>query len=148
MKGRDHTSCAGDSGGPVFNKDGVAFGIVIAKAKANRCSLSKVVDRDRTGSFLTAIREAEKFLKAKVLTEDPIAPDVPGHPTADTREGGILISWTESAGLGVSYEVDRRVPGQKFELITVTESLEYFDSVLDLPPGVGILLSGTGGQQR
>ncbi len=135
MKGRDHTSCAGDSGGPVFNKDGVAFGIVIAKAKVNRCSLSKVVDRDRTGSFLTAIREAEKFLKAKVLTEDPIAPDVPGHPTADTREGGILISWTESAGLGVSYEVDRRVPGQKFELITVTESLEYFDSVLDLPPG-------------
>ncbi len=111
--------CAGDSGGPLYNAAGVAYGIL--RGGHGRCSYD-----GSTGTF-SAIREAEAYLDVKVLTEDPVPPSSPLTLTAAIDSNGIVLSWQAPPEGAHTYRVFRQRPGRDFEAMGSTRSRTYND---------------------
>ena len=115
MQGPGLSVCSGDSGAPVYDANGVAYGILGGSSGGRLpCGYEGV------RALFTAIKEAETYLGVKVLTATPSLPGVPqnleGRLRTDTA-GVLELTWepVEDAmrynvyrlirGLGLDYEL-------------------------------------------
>ncbi len=126
-------ACKGDSGSPVYNADGIAYGVTKGMNTGTKC------DRKGANLYFSAIDEVEDFLDVKVLTVPPSAPGAPqnlqGHLMTMTA-GGLKLTWTPSEG-ATGYLVYRRVSGsdKNYELIGRPRKPRYVDSYGGLSTG-------------
>ncbi len=133
-QGPNLKSCYGDSGGPFYDDDGVAYGILKASNGYDNCDLG-----GRTVLF-SAIKEIEDYLDVKVLINPPQRPDSPqdlqGHLKINTK-AGIKLTWTAPAGEVFAYRVYRRFSRSErgWELIATTKNTSHLDPSSDLTPG-------------
>ncbi len=115
VQGPSLSVCSGDSGAPVYDANGVAYGI-LGGSNGGRvpCGYEGV------RALFTAIKEAEDYLGVRVLTATPSLPSVPqnleGRLRTDTA-GVLELTWepVEDAmrynvyrlirGLGLDYEL-------------------------------------------
>ncbi len=111
--------CNGDSGGPLYNAAGVAYGIL--RGGKGRCSY------DGSTGIFSAIREAEAYVDVKVLTEDPVPPSSPVALTDTIDSNGIGLSWQAPPEGAHTYRVYRQRPGRDFEAMGSTRSRTYND---------------------
>ncbi len=120
VEGEDLRGCIGDSGGPLYNKDGIAFGI-LTTGSGNRCISSVYL-------IFSAIEEVEKFLGVEVLTEDPLPPSAPGEIDAAVTLSGVSLSWSAPPEGARKYVVYRRRSGKSFVAVATVTDLHYTDS--------------------
>ncbi len=135
VEGRSLKGCTGDSGGPFYDADGIAYGINKGATKALECNY-----KGKKRAVFSAIEEIEDFLDVRVLTEPPRPSSAPQNLVGNLRiktRPGIRLTWTEPAEGAFSYRVYRRLSGSggDFKLIATT----YTPLYLDPQPG---LLSG------
>ncbi len=132
--GPELKACKGDSGSPIYNADGMAYGISKGSNKGTRC------DNKGANMYFSAIDEVEDFLDVKVLTNPPPRPGVPqdlrGYLRINTK-AGIKLTWTAPAGEVSAYRVYRRFSGAEldYELIATTKKTSYLDPSSELTPG-------------
>ncbi len=133
-QGPNQRSCHGDSGGPFYDADGVAYGILSGSNGLDRCKL-----KGRRVLF-SAIKEIEDFLDVRVLTSPLQRPGVPqdfrGYLRINTK-AGIKLTWTAPAGEVSAYRVYRRFSGSEldYESIATTKKTSYLDPSSELTPG-------------
>ena len=123
--GRNLKACSGDSGSPVYNADGIAYGIEKGSNRGTKC------DNKGAKLYFSAIDEVEDFLDVKVLTAPPPEPGAPqnlqGRLKAKTA-GGLKLTWTPVEG-ATGYLVYRRVSAsdKNYELIGRPRKPRYVD---------------------
>ncbi len=134
VHGPSSRACNGDSGGPHYDADGLAYGILTAANSAGDCYLegAKIV--------FSAIEEVEAFLDVKVLTSQPQRPGVPQNFQGQLRtnsKAGIELTWTAPAGEVLAYRVYRRFSGSErdYELIATTTKTSHLDPSSELTAG-------------
>ncbi len=153
-EGRNLKGCPGDSGGPVHDASGVAYGIHWGgDAPCKRGERHK-----NPYMIFSAIGEVEDFLDVEVLTEetersypvveDPPAPAAPSALRGVADSGGVSLSWTEPSGDVAGYIVHRRmaVPGQVYDGIAIIRQrpadhdlrISYHDPVAGYYPRAGL----------
>ncbi len=119
-EGVDMSACRGDSGGPLYNKDGVAFGL-LAAGLGNKCVSSILL-------VFSAIQEVEKFLGVEVLTEDPVPPSSAGEVNAAVSLAGVSLSWSAPPEGARKYVVYRRRLGRDFSVVATVTGTSNIDS--------------------
>ncbi len=143
VKGPNLKICDGDSGGPVYDAKGVAYGILAAGHTFNCRTLDTTV-------IFSAIKEVENYLGVKVLTDEP-----PGAPiniravvslTGSQNRRGVNVGWelaSPSSGEDIArFMVFRRRAerGTSYQYIGDTDSCcDYLDRINQLLPGVEYL---------
>ncbi len=143
FRGPNLKNCDGDSGGPVYDAKGVAYGIMTAGYSFNCQTLNTTV-------IFSAVKEVENYLGVRVLTDEP-----PGAPenvrakvslTGTQNRRGANVSWEfapPSSGEDVArFMVYRRRAerGTSYKYIGDTESCcDYLDRITQLLPGVEYL---------
>ncbi len=120
VEGEDLRGCIGDSGGPLYNKDRIAFGI-LTTGSGNKCISSVYL-------IFSAIQEVEKFLGVEVLTEDPLPPSAPGEIDAAVSLAGVSLSWSAPPEGARKYVVYRRRSGKSSVAVATVTDLHYTDS--------------------
>ena len=124
--------CVGDSGGPVYDANGIAYGIVTAGSGS--CGQKNLY------IIFSVVKEIESYLSVKVLTEPVTAPGAAPQnltafltydPESDYRTN-LKLTWNpvdDAAG----YSVYRRVSGSGSEYEHIGSALQptYFDPVVD-----------------
>ncbi len=124
--------CVGDSGGPVYDANGIAYGIVTAGSGS--CGQKNLY------IIFSVVKEIESYLSVKVLTEPVTAPGAAPQnltafltydPESDYRTN-LKLTWNpvdDAAG----YSVYRRVSesGSEYEHIGSALQPTYFDPVVD-----------------
>ena len=127
--------CGGDSGSPVYNYEGVAYGMLRGSNRgpnASRCSTGGQLELN-----FSVIREIEAFLGVEVLTEDPSPPSAPQGVEVDVAEM-VRLSWAPPPEGAVEYRVFRRNRsiGESFALAGSTSTASYDHPVAELVPGM------------
>ncbi len=133
--GRSLKGCVGDSGGPFYDADGIAYGILKGTTRGLECNY-----KGQKSAIFSVVEEIEDFLDVKVLTAPPRPPSAPqdlmGSLRTKTRPG-IRLTWNEPAEGAFSYRVYRRLSGSGGDFKLIARA--YTPSYLDPQPG---LLSG------
>ncbi len=132
-QGPNLKACKGDSGSPVYNADGIAYGIKKGSSGGSNCGYKGVY------MSFSAIDEVEDFLGVRVWTAPPSPPATPQNLVGrfKTREvSGVELTW-EPVGGAVNYSLYRRVSGsgKEYELIGTSRETSYVDLHSSLPPG-------------
>ncbi len=139
VEGTSLKGCVGDSGGPFYDADGIAYGILKGTTKGLECNY-----KGKKSAVFSVVEEIEDLLDVKVLTEPPRPPSAPqdlmGSLRIKTRVG-IRLTWNEPAEGAFSYHVYRRVSrsGGDFKLIATTYTPFYLDLPFYLDPQSGLL---------
>ena len=133
VQGPNLKACKGDSGSPVYNADGIAYGIKKGSSGGSNCGYKGVY------MSFSAIDEVEDFLGVRVWTAPPSPPDAPQNLVGrfKTREvSGVELTWEPVEG-AVNYSLYRRVSGsgKEYELIGTSRETSYVDLHSSLPPG-------------
>ncbi len=127
-------ACHGDSGGPFYDTDGLAYGLLTGSNSAGDCYF------EGARLVLSAIDEIEAFLDVKVLTSPPQRPGVPqdlqGQLNINAKTG-IELTWTAPVGEVFAYRVYRRFSGPErdYELVATTKNTSYLDPSSELTAG-------------
>ncbi len=125
-------SCVGDSGSPLYDSNGIAYGILHGST-ATGCQQEGVT------VIFSAIDEVENYLNVKVMTAPPPQPDAPqnlvGRFNTKTA-GGLVLTWTPSEG-AIGYYIYRRVSGSNKNYVIVGSSWNaiYVNPNLHMTPG-------------
>ncbi len=128
FEGRQLRGCGGDSGSPVFDKQGIAYGLLTEAERMSNNRRLSVQDEPSAkhgpsdcskGALIiaSAVREIEKFLGVEVLTEDPIPPGAPVELATAFENDQVSLSWQAPPEGAVQYKVYRRIaaPGHKYQ---------------------------------
>ena len=132
LDGLSLKSCGGDSGSPLYDSDGIAYGILQGSTGRTDCTKEGVT------VVFSAIDEVEDYLDVKVLTAPPSAPGAPqnlvGRFKTNTA-GGLELTWTPSEG-AIGYYIYRRVSGSSRNYVFVGSSwnTSYVNPHLHLTP--------------
>ncbi len=124
--------CIGDSGGPVYDTNGIAYGIITAGSGS--CGQKNLY------MIFSVVKEIESYLNVKVLTEPVTAPgaapqNLTGSLVHNPESGyrtNLKLTWNpvdDAAG----YSVYRRVSGSGSEYEHIGSALQptYLDPVVD-----------------
>ena len=114
--------CFGDSGGPIYDASGIAYGLVNAGKGPCGYGGRRII--------FSAVNEIEDYLNVRVLTKPITAPRAPqnleGRLQIDTA--GLELTW-QSVNEAMQYLVYRRISGSghEFEHIGTTRLPRYVD---------------------
>ncbi len=129
--------CKGDSGGPIFDSQGIAYGLLTESGRGSRHSRGSGC---REGAWVTgsAVREIEKFLGVEVLTEDPLPPGAPVELAKSIDDDRVSLSWKAPPEGAAQYKVYRRIAasGHEYQEHHTTADTEYVEGLFDLTSGV------------
>ena len=128
FEGQQLRGCGGDSGSPVFDKKGIAYGLLTEAKRISNNRRPSVQDEPSAkhgpsdcskGALIiaSAVREIEKFLSAEVLTENPTPPSAPVELATAFENDQVSLSWKAPPEGAVQYKVYRRIaaPGHKYQ---------------------------------
>ncbi len=122
--------CWGDSGGPVYDAHGIAYGILSGGIGLSICN------QTNKSIIFSATKEIEDYLNIKVLTKPPRPPDVPqrleGYLRIAPKSGSKMemkLTW-RPVDNAAGYNVYRRVSGsgKEYEHIGTTLQPTYLDN--------------------
>ena len=129
--------CPGDSGGPIFDSQGIAYGLLTESGIGSRISRGSGC---REGAWVTAsaVHEIEKFLGVEVLTDDPIAPGAPVELAKLMENDQVSLSWKAPPEGAAQYKVYRRIAasGHEYQEHHTTANTEYVEGLFNLTSGV------------
>ncbi len=133
--GSNLSGCWGDSGGPVYDANGIAYGIL------NGVTRSGVCNEANKSIVFSAIKEIENYLNVRVLTEPPGLPGTPQNLEGRLKtgiDGGVELTWTAPDEAPIGYNIYRRISGSgdKYEIIGTTHDQHYFDRNWFLKTGI------------
>ncbi len=115
LDGSSLKSCVGDSGSPLYDSNGIAYGILHG-------STGTGCKKEGVTVFFSAIDEVEDYLDVKVLTAPPSPLDAPKNLAGRfTTAGGLELTWTPSEG-AIGYYIYRRVSGSSSNYVVVGSS--------------------------
>ena len=132
LDGLSLKSCVGDSGSPLYDSNGIAYGILHG-------STGTGCQHEGVTVIFSAIDEVEDYLDVKVFTAPPSALDAPqnlvGRFNTKTA-GGLVLTWTPSEG-AIGYYIYRRVSGSSRKYVVVGSSWNaiYVNPNLHMTPG-------------
>ncbi len=143
--------CIGDSGGPVYDANGIAYGIVTAG--------NGFCGQKNLYIIFSVAKEIESYLNVKILTEPVTAPGTAPQnltsslvhdPESDSRVS-LKLAWNPVDN-AVGYSVYRRVSGSgsQYEHIGSAQQPTYFDPVAQSsdPDEISPRLIGAGHQYQ
>ncbi len=128
--------CPGDSGGPIFDSQGIAYGLLTESGRGSRHSGGSGC-REGAWVIATAVHEIEKFLGVEILTDDPIAPGAPVELAKSVENDQVLLSWTAPPEGAVQYKVYRRIAASgQYQEHDTTSDTRFVEGLYDLTSGV------------
>ncbi len=129
VRGPELRDRAGDSGSPLYNHAGVAYGI---------SNIQIMYPNGRVDVLFTAIEEVEAYLDVKILTEDPSPPGPPLRVGVGIESEVVRLSWTPPPEGANRYRVFRRKKsrGDTYNLIGNPSVSSFDHPVAELLPGM------------